>query len=63
MYSNEEIKLNLINIFNEISSAIIWTDVPKSIWVNQLNNNELHLYKTIIDILNTELEKVVEGLE
>lgn len=62
LYSNEEIKLNLNNIFNEISRAMIWTDVPKSIWSYQLNTNELHSYKTIIDKLNTELKKVAEGL-
>lgn len=60
--SNEEIKLNLNNIFNEISRAMIWTDVPKSMWAYQLNTKELHSYKTMIDMLNTELKKVVEGL-
>ena len=62
LYSNEEIKFNLNNIFNEISRAMIWTDVPKSIWAYQLNTNELHSYKTMIDMLNTELKKVAEGL-
>lgn len=62
LQSNEEIKLNLSSIFNEISRAMIWTDVPKSIWANQLNTKELHSYKTIINILNTELKKVAEGL-
>lgn len=54
--------MNLINIFDEISLAMRWTDIPKSIWTNQLNTEELLSYKLIVDIFNTELKIIVGEL-
>lgn len=60
LHTNDDIKFNLKNVFNEIDIAIKWSNVPKSIWNYQLKSDEFTGYKSMIEIFNNELTKTIQ---